>query len=86
MLNFPFLIFKISCYVFKFFSGLAPKCLTDLLTYYASLRSLRSADQLLLHVLKTGLKNMRRSAFQPQKLYSEFASDVSDKLTVGEAG
>lgn len=29
---------------------------------------------------------MGRSAFQPQKLYSEFASDVNDKVTVGQAG
>lgn len=55
--------FKILLFVFKSLNGLAPLYISELLHLYTPTRSLRSADQLLLHVPKTNHKLRGDCAF-----------------------
>ncbi|KAF7668426.1 hypothetical protein LDENG_00012790, partial [Lucifuga dentata] len=55
--------FKIFLFVFKSLNGLAPPYPSDLLTLHTPTRSLRSADQMLLVVLRSRLKHRGDQAF-----------------------
>ncbi|KAF7646044.1 hypothetical protein LDENG_00194380, partial [Lucifuga dentata] len=55
--------FKILLFVFKSLNGLAPPCLSDLFCPHTPSRSIRSADQMLLVVLRSRFKLKGARAF-----------------------
>lgn len=70
--------FKILLFAYKALNGLAPSYLSDLLHPYAPLKSLRSADQSLLVIPKSRLKQRGDRAFAvvAPKLWNELPPHV----------
>uniref|UniRef100_A0A3P9D180 Uncharacterized protein n=1 Tax=Maylandia zebra TaxID=106582 RepID=A0A3P9D180_9CICH len=70
--------FKILLFTFKTLHGLAPSYLSELLQPYTPTRSLRSADQLLLKIPRTGrkLRGDRAFAVAAPKLWNELPLEI----------
>lgn len=76
--------FKILLFVFKSLNSLAPPCISELLHLYTPTRSLRSADQLLLHVPKTNrkLRGDRTFAVAAPNLWNDLPQPIKQATSI----